>query len=230
MTARRMTKAEAADERRTAHHEAGHACVAVELRIAFTKVVIYAPGLGGQIHCSIDRFWQLLREGHHKDPHVIDFAERKMVMSFAGLVAQRRYAPKSDWFAGSRTDRKSIDRWLQKLIAGPADYEGFFPAWGHTRDDFYDDETGDFYGDIKPKKDDDAFWYKPDSLLDRKTLDAHHAKYEARARDLVRELWAEIKIVAAALLKRKVLTERQVRELMNRARRRGRELPKKESK
>jgi hypothetical protein len=222
MTKRRLTKAEAADERVTATHESAHACVAIELGIAFMKIVINDPGFGGQIHWSKKthyKFWQWLREGHHQDPTVINWVERLMVASFAGAVAERRYAPKSDWRGGSRSDRKSVDKWLQKLIAGPSNYEGFGPPWGRTRDDYYDDETGDFYGDIEPKRNDDAYWYTPDRLLSRKTLDAHHAKYEARARDLIRKLWPEIKIVAAAWLKRKTLTELQVRRLTNRVRR-----------
>jgi hypothetical protein len=237
LTKRRLTKAEAADERATAIHEAAHGCVAIALRIKFTKIVIHDddPETAGQIHYSKkahSRFWQLLlQEGQHQDPTVIDFVERKIVTSFAGAAAQRRYAPRSDWRDSSRGDRKGVDKWLQKLIAGPSNYEGHVPArWERERSDYYDDETGDFYGDIEPKRDDDAFWYTPDRLLSRKTLDAYHAKYEARARVLVRELWPDIQRVAKALLKKKVLTQSQVRRLMNRARRRGRELPKKESK
>ena len=51
------------------------------------------------------------------------------------------------------------------------------------------------------------------------TREEFQAKLEARAKALVRELWQEIKIVAAALLKRKTLSCAEVRRLMNRARR-----------
>jgi hypothetical protein len=56
-------------------------------------------------------------------------------------------------------------------------------------------------------------------LIDRKTLGAYHAEFTGRAAALVNKLFPEIKIVAAALLKRKSLTQADVRRLMNRARR-----------
>jgi hypothetical protein len=55
--------------------------------------------------------------------------------------------------------------------------------------------------------------------IDRKTLGAYHAEFTGRAAALVNKLFSEIKIVAAALLKRKSLTQADVRRLMNRARR-----------
>jgi hypothetical protein len=223
MTKRRLTEAvRDADERVTSFHEAGHGCASVELKIKFTLIDIIPneiEGSLGRIHWPDDKFWCLLQDGHHQDPTVINWVERRMVASFAGAAAQRRYAPRSNWRYGGSADRKSADKWIQKLIAGPSNYEGDTPPWGRERDDYYDDETNDFFGDIEPKPDDNAHWYTPDRLLDRKTLDVHHAKYRVRAEALVRELWPEIRCVARALLKHKTLTESQVRRLMNRTRR-----------
>ena len=103
-------------------------------------------------------------------------------------------------------------------------------AGSRERSDYYDDETGDFYGDIEPKLDDDAFWYTPDRLLSRKTLDAYHAKVRAPEPGILSaEPWPSIQRVAKGAAKEKVLTQSQVRRLMNRARRRGRELPKRKA-
>jgi ATP-dependent Zn protease len=55
--------------------------------------------------------------------------------------------------------------------------------------------------------------------LKREGDDAYRAQLEARAKALVKKLWPDIQRVAKALLKKKVLTQSQVRRLMNRARR-----------
>jgi hypothetical protein len=51
--------------------------------------------------------------------------------------------------------------------------------------------------------------------------EAYRAELEARSKALVARLWPAIQIVAAALLKRKTLTQAEVRRLMNRARRKA---------
>jgi hypothetical protein len=214
MIKRRLTRAEAAYERSTSFHEAGHGVVAIHLRIAFTEIVIDDwPGLGGKIRYNkreYDKLWRLLQTDH-TDARVIDWVERGIVMIFAGAIAERRYAPRSDWRwsmghtgvapkaakwlarARNDTDLASINNWLQRLVAGPPDH------------------NSEIYEKL-------GIEYPHERVLSHKTLEALHTKYSARATVLVRELWPEIKIVSAALLKRRVLTERQVRRLMNQAR------------
>jgi hypothetical protein len=205
MTARRLTKAGAAYERTTSFHEAAHACAAIALRIPFAKVIInVGQALPGGRMCYDKahlKFWRLLQDGHRKDPAVIDYVHRRLVVAFAGAAAQRRYAPSSNWYGD--TDWEAANTWLQYLLVGPPEPE--------EGEDFYDDATGDYYGDVRelPLR----------LLVDRKTLGAYHAEFTGRAAVLVKKLFPEIKIVAAQLLKRKVLTQSQVRRLMNRARR-----------
>jgi hypothetical protein len=226
MKRRPMTKRRAptADERTTAYHEAGHACVAIALHIAFRSVdIISDASARGRIHyvvrkgSAVQKIWNQLQNGQHEDPAVIDYVERRIVTHFAGAIAQRRYAPNSYWNEDASSDLNSSDVYLQRLFAGPIDFTD--TSRMQSRDDYYDDETGDFYGDsMVPPTDDTAFWYPPERITDAETLKAHHANFDARTKALVRELWPEIKAVAGALLKEKVLSQAEVLRLMTEAR------------
>jgi hypothetical protein len=134
-------------------------------------------------------------------------------VSFAGAVAQRRYAQRSDWRGGmghtgvspkaakwlarahSGTDLANINNHLQHLIVGPPDYD-------------YEDHE---------------WCYLPHQVLDHKALKPYHAKFEARAAALVKQLWPQIERVAEALLEHKSLTEAEVYKLMGVRRVRPRE-------
>jgi hypothetical protein len=201
MTARRMLSAV---ERVTSYHEAGHACVSVALRIPFTKVdIIPQKDHSGwirnrksraaflkNVNPSDDPFYWVERK---IDPRLVDWVERRIICIFAGGIAERRYAPRSDWASGMGHD--GLDR------------------------DYYRDEDGDLVCFTSP-------WIAPDSdlhhieerleFLGRHGDTAYRAQLEERSKSLVRELWPEIKIVAAALLKYRTLTQAQVRQLMKR--------------
>jgi hypothetical protein len=223
--ARNARRIPTADERVTSFHEAGHACIAVELKIRFTTIdIVKNDSDNGSGHIfynnkECEKFRHLLQDGHHTEPRVVDWVHRKIIVSFAGAVAQRRYAPNSDWrrgmgragvspeewFAGARDglDLANINSYLQRLVVGPPSYkerlrpEGIIP--------FGDD-------------DDDERWYPPNRRLDHKALKPYHAEFEARAKALVRELWPQIQRVAGALLKKKVLSQAEVLRLMTEAR------------
>jgi hypothetical protein len=198
----------AADNRTTTYHEAGHACVAIDQKIEFTTVEInVSDGGGGCIQyadAEEGNIWRLLQDGHHQEPHVIDWVERNVVMLFAGMMAQRRYAPNSDWRGDGVPDLKNITTWMQRLIAGPPDYGKGMPHQQNAQPPFPTDI---------------AWWYPPERIIDINTLNAACEPLARRSKALVRELWPEIKIVAAALVERVVLSEAEVRKLMSRARR-----------
>jgi hypothetical protein len=216
----------------TSFHESGHGCTAVALGLRFKSISIIPDRSDhslGHIDWGDDFCWRLLREeGNNKKSHVIDLVQCRIVTNFAGIAAQRRFAPWSDWRHDSSTDRAGADEFFQMLIVGPPDWENPNPAapW-RAGEDFYDDESGDFYGDVDwiPGKPHDPnlrgneALYPPDKILDRKTFDSLHARFRIRAAVLVARLWSKIQIVADELLQRKVLSFDEVRRLMNRARR-----------
>jgi hypothetical protein len=202
MTAR----SEAAGERTTAWHEAGHAVVAIDQRIQFTKVDIIVDETDhsrGRLCYAAEyqKVVRLLENDHHshEDPRIASWIERRIVVGFAGGAAQRRYAPSSDWRNDAERDYRRNDAWLRQLLKGQPHY-----------DDPWDDRP--VPDGIEPFHDgDDEPWYQ---LPSSKIIDARRAVLEARAKDLVRKLFPEIKTVAAALLKHKTLTQAQVRKLM----------------
>jgi hypothetical protein len=173
-------------------------------------------------------FWRLLREeGNHKKSHVIGLVEQRIVTNFAGIAAQRRVAPWSDLRHDSKSDRAATDEFFQRLIVGPPDYSNPNPAapW-REGEDYYDDETNDFYGDVHWIRGEpfnpsggNASWYPPEKILDRKSFDALHARFRIRAAALVARLWPQIQVVAAELIKHRILSCADVRKLMHRARR-----------
>ena len=116
----------------------------------------------------------------------IDLAERLLTASFAGQAAQRRFAPNSDWEESATGDLSNSNLYLQRLLAGAPDFEDtskFAPY-----DDYFDEESGDYYGDSAfPDQDDIKFWYPPERIVDEKTLKAQHAKFDARAKALVKK-------------------------------------------
>jgi hypothetical protein len=179
------------DERIASFHEAGHACTCVALRVPFRKVDIISNG---------DRDGRVYNRKRHAafpddhDPRVIDLVERAIIVDFAGGIAQRRYAPRSDWAFGMGHDG--------------------------LEHDFYYDEDDDLVCSTSDRITSGSDLYNIDArlrMLERDGDAAYRAELEARAKALVARLWPEIKIVAAALLKHKTLSQAQVRRLMNRA-------------
>jgi hypothetical protein len=222
-------------DRITAHHESGHGCAAIALGLKFTSIDIVSSQKEhrlGRIDWPQDLWRALNEEFNRSDPNFIDQVRRRIVSTFSGIEAQRRFAPWTDLRHDSSSDRDCADEWIQRLLKGPPD-PGDPYLWPHKVDtSYYDDETGDYYGDFEilppegpePSAADiaansNARWYPPDRLVDRQTLDLHYARFRLRAAALVGRLWPKIQIVAAALLKKKVLSYDEVRRLINRARR-----------
>jgi hypothetical protein len=162
MSTRYKTKAAEA-----AIHKTGHACVAVYLKRRFRTADIIEDEKNGSWGC-------LIYGGYEPDCRWRERRENHCVILFAGMIAQRRFAPRSNWLIGFgdvggkrlliASDFDKIEKNLEAL------------------DDF------------------DGTKYK--------------RKFEARAVKLVRKLWIKIQRVAKALLKRKVLTQNEVRALM----------------
>lgn len=165
-------------------HELSHACVAIELRVGFRKVDIIRRG---------DVSGALL------ESRVIfpsdDQIERSIIVGFAGGLAQRRFAPRSNW-------------------ARAMGHDGLAP------DPCYDDGPTSYHVKV-------AYGTDLHNINERlKTLGrygdaAYRAQLEARSAMLVCKLRLEIKIVAAELLKRRTLTQAEVRRLMIRGRRKA---------
>jgi hypothetical protein len=110
-------------------------------------------------------------------------------------MAERRYAPRSDWLWGMGH---------QGIVPGPC----------------YDDGVDTYHVKTAPGSDLCQIndWLR---RLNRygKGHEAYRAKLDARAQALVDQLWPEIQIVARELLARKKLSHAELRRLMNRARR-----------
>jgi hypothetical protein len=174
-----------------AFHEAGHACVCVELRVPFRKVDIISNGKRfGRVYSRKSR---AAFPDDHTDPRVIDWVERAIIVDFAGGIAQRRYAPRSDWAYAMGHNGLALDPCY-----------GDIPTTYHVKV-AYGTDLYNINGRLK--------------TLGRYGDAAYRVELEARAAALVRELYPAIKVVAAALLKHRTLTQSQVRRLMNRARR-----------
>jgi hypothetical protein len=185
MIPRRSTKASAAaDKRVTAHHEAGHGCAAIALRIPFRSIDIIENDSGSG---------HITPRAHKK---TVDFIERRCICLFAGPLAQRRYAPSSGWLS---------DLGFNGYREWDLCYGDDLPP-GRSR--VLKTSMGSDLSHIQVLL----------AALGRGNDYAYFAELEARARDLVCELWPQIKIVAAALLRHKVLSERQVRKLLADAR------------
>jgi hypothetical protein len=185
-------RADLVDARITAHHEGGHGCSAIVLGLKFESIDI--------IHDPDDNLRGQIKGLQHDDSNTV--VDRRIIVLHAGAMAQRRYAPTSAWHLECSGDRLSATARLQEMYGEPPQETGF--------SDYYDDESGDFYGDIE---------YLPGRPVDDHTLDILHARYRIRAAVLVNRLWPQIRIMARELFHRKVLSFDEVRRLMNRARR-----------
>ena len=206
MTVRRLTKAEAGYERLTSIHEAAHSCVSIALRFPFRKVdIIPRENRSGRMYVRRKRKSVFVKNGHNDaargklwcertERNFIDRCERKIIVDFAGGIAQRRYAPRSNWLYGMGHDGLV----KQEL--------------------YYDVPVITYHVKVGCGSDLDNIDAALRALK-RHGDTAYRAELEARSKALVKKLFPEIQIVARALLKKKVLTQAEVRRLMNRARR-----------
>jgi hypothetical protein len=202
ITARRMLEA---DERVAAAHEAGHACVSAALRLPFRKVdIIPGKDRSGRIYGRRKRKAAVFVKTGHNDAarghrwckrmerNFVDRCERNIIVDFAGGIAQRRYAPRSDWAYSMGHDG---------LRPNPC-YDDGAPTTYHVKTAYGSD-----------------LHHITDRLrrLGRYGDETYRAGLEARAKDLGRELWPAIQRVARALLEHKTLSQAQVRRLMTAA-------------
>jgi hypothetical protein len=137
-----------------------------------------------------------IRKLDHSDARAIQIIERNIIVTFAGGIAQRRYAPSSPWRydMGYQRRRKT------------------FPAL--------------HYGDhIVPSRVAYLSWpaYESDlahiddylAYMEKRCDIAYQARLRARAEELVEAHWPEIQSVARALLKQKTMSEGEVRRAMS---------------
>ena len=97
----------------TAYHEAGHAVAAIVLDVGFEKVTIVGDEEAyGRIIYDDAEEWKL---SGRANPAVIKSAEASVVVSFAGAVAQRRFAPRSRWRHGQTSDLSKVRRMIDYM-------------------------------------------------------------------------------------------------------------------
>jgi hypothetical protein len=173
-------------------HESAHACACAALRVPFRKVdIIKRRDHSGMVY---NRKSRANLPNDRTDPRVIDWTERQILVDFAGGLAERRFAPRSNWACAMGHDGLAQDPCYDD---GPTTYH-VKVAYGTDLHNINERlKTLGRYGDA-----------------------AYRAQLEARAKALVARLWPEIELVAGHLLKHKKLTQAQVRRLVNRAVRR----------
>jgi hypothetical protein len=176
----------------TAYHEAGHAVAAIILGRPFKTVnIIGNEQWGGLI--AYKAMPKKIRELDHSDARVIQIIERNIIVTFAGGIAQRRYAPDSPW-------RRDMGH---RYVLTPALY--------------YSDQV------IGPKRISRPFADSDLAHIDDYlaymgkhcgVARAYRASLRARTEELVEAHWPEIQRVARALLKQKTMGEGEVRRAM----------------
>jgi hypothetical protein len=192
MTAR----SEAAFDRIVSYHEAGHAVAHIRLNIRFRRVWLCHPktGRGYVSGCRIPSFKSAYRRSQAcGDVALGRWLEDDAVVNFAGPLAERRYAPRSDWREGM----------------------------GHIGvEELYYGDT-DIVSYIKTSRDSDLHNVNADLDLlgcsHNEDRDTYRSLLIWHAAALVKKLWPEITAVAGMLLRKNVSSQAEVRRLMNRA-------------
>jgi hypothetical protein len=181
----------------TAYHEAGHGVAAILLGRPFKTVdIIGNEQYGGMITYKATP--KKIRKMDRSDARVIQIIERAIIITFAGGIAQRRYAPSSPWRSDMGHCRRRVT--FPKLYYG----DGSFvprPAYDYTP--AYDsdlDHINDYLDYMGRRR--------------GKVARAYQASLRAHAEELVEAHWPEIQKVARALLKQKTMSEDEVRRAM----------------
>jgi hypothetical protein len=195
---------------RVAIHESAHGVVAIVNRLRFKKLTI-VPGGGAAGHLewdnrTLNKIWYSLDDiGGRSLSSTVGTVERRIMVSLAELVAERKFAPEQmSWRQSDASDRPIADTWLQHLIGGQPsiEIERGPPAIFDDTDEVVDDSWD---------------WASPSQFrrLDRKELKALRAKYRRRAAVLVDRHWSDIRNVARELLEQKTLSYAQTCKLVN---------------
>jgi hypothetical protein len=104
----------------TAFHEAGHAIAAILLDIGLESVSIVPDGRSNGRVIYADTEPEIIAawdSGDRHDPRVAQWAERTAIVSLAGGMAQRRFAPRSRWRYG-RTGEHELSGYGKVLSSG----------------------------------------------------------------------------------------------------------------
>lgn len=100
------------DKAVSAHHESGHATVAVLIDKPFKTVsIIFRKGDGSCSKGRMDYDSEFWEEGRFLKPEV------KLLTAFAGARAQQRFAPNSHWRYSGITDWSGAEAWLKQRHA-----------------------------------------------------------------------------------------------------------------
>ena len=188
-----------------AYHEAGHAVAAIVLRRPFKTVDI----VGDEEYDGLIIYKatpKKFRKMDRSDARIIQRVERNAVVTFAGGIAQRRYAPRSHWHRdmGQRYELAPIlyydaQQYQNDLRRGPQRISR--PSVG---------------SDLQRIDDGLAYIGQHVGLAGKhgEVARAYRASLRARAEKLVEDHWPEIQKVAKALLKQKTLHKDEVRRAM----------------
>jgi ATP-dependent Zn protease len=105
------------EEEATAHHEAGHAVLAVYLNLGFEHVTIEAnegEDASG-ITMQLDEWHENTQEMRLHAEEA--FWQRRATMLYAGVEAHRRFAPSADCEAGAGSDYRSAADAIERITA-----------------------------------------------------------------------------------------------------------------
>jgi hypothetical protein len=110
----------------SAHHEAGHAVVAVAFGIGFNRVAV-ADGVDVLGWIALDQKWPHLRPGFNpNDPEDRRIAENWIILALAGEFADAYHSGRdANLTPGGNSDLRVAEAMAERLIGDPGEREAF---------------------------------------------------------------------------------------------------------